>query len=126
MPAPGCRRSTGDDGGIVPSITLMLIGGAVADSKGPRLIMVISDAAMCLATAVLLIAIILFGTPVWLLFSAGVLVGMSNAFYMPSSGTIPRRLVGQPGLVQLGLGLLPVLIRDRGFRMPGGPDVVET
>jgi MFS family permease len=31
--------------------------------------------------------------PVWLLFSAAILVGTSSAFYIPSSGTIPRRLV---------------------------------
>lgn len=71
--------------GSIPSITLMLIGGAVADSRGPWLNMVISDAAMCLVTAILLIAIVLVGTPVWLLFSAAVLVGMSNAYFMPSS-----------------------------------------
>jgi MFS family permease len=84
--------------GTIPSITLMLLGGAVADSKGPWLIMALSDAAMCLATAGLLIAVLVAGTPVWLLLTAAIMTGISSAFYTPSSGTIPRRLVAGPAL----------------------------
>jgi MFS family permease len=79
--------------GSIPGFMLMLVGGAVADSRGPWLVMVISDGAMCAATAVLLVAVIFLGTPAWLLLVAAIMVGTSNAFYMPSSGTIPRRLV---------------------------------
>ena len=77
----------------VPGLVLMLVGGAVADSKGPWAVMVLSDGMMCAATAVLAVAFVLLGTPVWLLLSAAVVTGISNAFYVPSSATIPRRLV---------------------------------
>lgn len=76
----------------VPGLVLMLVGGAVADSKGPWLVMVLSDGMMCGVTAGLAVAVVWLGTPVWLLLSAAVVTGISNAFYTPSSGTIPRRL----------------------------------
>lgn len=79
--------------GNVPGLVLMLIGGAVADSRGPWLVMVVSDGLMCGITAALAVTAAFLGTPVWLLLSAAVLTGVSNAFYVPSSGTIPRRLV---------------------------------
>jgi MFS family permease len=79
--------------GNVPGLVLMLIGGAVADSRGPWLVMVVSDGLMCGITAALAVTVACLGTPVWLLLSAAVLTGVSSAFYIPSSGRIPRRLV---------------------------------
>jgi MFS family permease len=55
--------------------------------------MVLSDGMMCAVTAGLAVAVVFLGTPAWLLLSAAVVTGISNAFYTPSSGTIPRRLV---------------------------------
>lgn len=78
---------------LVPGLVLMLAGGAVADARGPWLVMVASDGAMCAATAALAVLAGWLGTPVWLLLSAAVVTGVSNAFYTPASGTIPRRLV---------------------------------
>lgn len=82
----------------VPRTVLLLIGGAVADHRGPWLVMVISDAVMCAATVALAVAVVMIGSPAWLLLTAAAVTGVSGAFYSPASSTIPRRLVEGPAL----------------------------
>ncbi|WP_344262951.1 MFS transporter [Streptomyces sodiiphilus] len=78
----------------LPRAVLLLVGGAVGDRFGARRVMIAGDAAMIAVTMLLAAAVAGLGTPVWLLLSAGLLIGVVDAFYLPASGSMPRRLVG--------------------------------
>lgn len=78
---------------VVPRALLLLLGGAVADRRGARQVMLVGDAVMLVVT---LVAAGLSGAhpgSVWLLIAIGLCVGTVNAFYLPASGAMPRRMV---------------------------------
>ncbi|MFF9642642.1 MFS transporter [Kitasatospora aureofaciens] len=78
----------------VPRTTLVLLGGAVADRFGARRVMLAGDAVMLAATVALTLAVAgSRGTPLWLLVAAAVVTGTVDAFHLPASGSMPRRLV---------------------------------
>ncbi len=78
----------------LPRTVLLLLGGALADRLGPRRIMIYGDVAMIALTVFLALMAWSLGTPAWLLVTAGLLVGVVDAFYLPASGSMPRRLAG--------------------------------
>ncbi|MFB7618404.1 MFS transporter [Kitasatospora sp. NPDC056181] len=78
----------------VPRTVLVLLGGAVADRFGARRVMLAGDAVMLGATLALAAAASGWGTPLRLLVVAAVVIGTVDAFYLPVSGSMPRRLVG--------------------------------
>ncbi|AUY50873.1 MFS transporter [Streptomyces sp. CB01881] len=78
----------------VPRTVLVLLGGAVADRFGARRVMLAGDAVMLGATLALAAAASGWGTPMRLLVVAAVVIGTVDAFYLPASGSMPRRLVG--------------------------------
>jgi MFS family permease len=78
----------------LPRALLLLIGGAVGDRFGARKIMLIGDSVMIAVTALLALVASCWGTATWLLITAGLLIGAVDAFYLPASGSMPRRLVG--------------------------------
>jgi MFS family permease len=82
----------------VPRTVLVLLGGAVADRFGARRVMLAGDAVMLVATAALAVAVGGRGTPLWLLVAAAGVIGTVDAFYLPASGSMPRRLVPVDGL----------------------------
>ncbi|MGH4031783.1 MFS transporter [Actinomycetota bacterium Odt1-20B] len=84
----------------LPRTLLLLIGGAVADRFGVRRVMLLGDAAMIVLTVALAAATRQLGSPVWLLIAAGLAIGIVDAFYLPASGSMPRRLVGTGALPQ--------------------------
>lgn len=86
--------------GSLPSVLLLLLGGAVADRFGARRVMIAGDATMLTTTLVLALAVLHAGTPLWLLVAASVLRGVVFAFYSPSAGSMPRRLVPDPQLTR--------------------------
>jgi hypothetical protein len=86
--------------GSLPSVLLLLLGGTVADRFGARRIMIAGDAAMLLMSVALVLAVLHVGTPLWLLLAASVLRGVVSAFYRPSAGSMPRRLVADAQLTR--------------------------
>jgi len=74
--------------------------------------MIMGDGVMFAATSLLALVVLAAGTPVWLLLGAGLVIGIVDAFYLPASGSMPRRLVGQD--------LLP---RALALRQTGGQTV---
>jgi len=77
----------------LPRTLLMLLGGVAGDRLGARRVMIVCDALM-VAVAVALGAVALaWGTPLPILVAAALVVGTVDAFYLPSSGSMPRRLV---------------------------------
>lgn len=77
----------------LPRTVLLLIGGAVGDRLGARRVMITGDGIMLVVAAVLAVASWRWGTPLALLVATGLVIGAVDAFYLPSSGSMPRLLV---------------------------------
>jgi MFS family permease len=82
----------------LPRVLLLLVGGAVADRAGPFRVLLIGDGVMLIVTATFAIGLHWLGVSGPLLLAAALAVGVVDAFYIPASGTMPRRLVGGPAL----------------------------
>ena len=102
----------------LPRTVLLLLGGAVGDRFGARRVMIAGDAVM-LAVAVLLgLLVVRLGTSLALLLSVALVVGVVDAFYLPSAGSMPRRLVADAQLTRA------LALRQSGSQlvsMAGGP-----
>ncbi len=79
--------------GGLPRLVLLVVGGAVADRFGARRVLIAGEAALLALTAVLALALTRFGTPTWLLLTTSLALGTISAFCLPSTGSMPRRLV---------------------------------
>jgi MFS family permease len=77
----------------LPRTAFLLVGGALGDRLGARLIMITGDGVMFAVAAVLALVSWRWGTPLALLVTAGLIIGTVDAFYLPSSGSMPRQLV---------------------------------
>jgi MFS family permease len=77
----------------LPRTLLLLVGGAVADSAGPRRVLLTGDAVMLATTAMLAALLLTVGMSPALLLAAALVTGTVDAFYLPASGTLPRLLV---------------------------------
>jgi MFS family permease len=102
----------------LPRTVLLLLGGAVGDRIGARKVMITGDAIMLLVAAMLAILSWRWGTPLPLLVFAGLLIGTVDAFYLPSTGSMPRRLVDDSQLARA------VALRQGGSQLVslvGGP-----
>ncbi|PUB22242.1 putative MFS family arabinose efflux permease [Promicromonospora sp. AC04] len=86
--------------GSLPSVLLLLLGGTIADRFGARRVMIAGDAVMLMMSVALALAVVHAGTPLWLLLAASVLRGAVFAFYSPSAGSMPRRLVADAQLTR--------------------------
>lgn len=84
----------------LPRTVLLLAGGAVGDRFGAWRTMVAGDAVMTVVTVLAATVAWLVGVPVWLLLATALAIGVVDAFYLPSSGSMPRRLVAGPGLAR--------------------------
>ncbi|MGC4806647.1 MFS transporter [Micromonospora sp. DT233] len=77
----------------LPRVALLLFGGALADRVGAWRVMITSDFVMAGATVLLGSTVLALGVRPWLLLMAALVIGTVDAFYLPSSGSLPRRLV---------------------------------
>ena len=99
----------------LPQSVFLLAGGAVGDRLGARRVMIAGDSVMLAVAAVLALVSWRWGTPLALLAVAGLIIGTVNAFYLPSSGSMPRQLVGDEqlpralALNQVGSGLVSMV-----------------
>ncbi|TCC45771.1 MFS transporter [Kribbella capetownensis] len=76
-----------------PRAALLLVGGAVGDRFGAPRVLLASCAAMFLLTVALVPATLAVGEPIWLLLGLALIVGVIDAFFLPSSRSMPRLLV---------------------------------
>jgi MFS family permease len=84
----------------LPRCVLLLAGGAVGDRFGAWGTMIVCDAVMTVVTLLAAAGAWLVGAPAWLLLGTALVVGIVDAFYLPSSGSMPRRLVADHGLAR--------------------------
>ncbi|MEU9141307.1 MFS transporter [Streptomyces sp. NPDC048404] len=82
----------------LPRTVLLLLGGAVGDRFGARRMMITGDVAMLAAVLALAVAARTWGTPPWMLLGFAAVVGTVDAFYLPATGSMPRRLVSKEQL----------------------------
>jgi MFS family permease len=82
----------------LPRTVLLLLGGAVGDRFGARRVMIVGDSVMLTAALVLAVLSFHLGTPPWLLVVVAAVIGTVDAFYLPATGSMPRRLVGKEHL----------------------------
>jgi MFS family permease len=76
-----------------PRAVLLLVGGAIGDKYGAPRVLLASCTAMFAVTAALVPATLAVGEPVWLLVVLALVVGTIDAFFLPSSRSMPRLLV---------------------------------
>ncbi|GAA1592490.1 hypothetical protein GCM10009804_56060 [Kribbella hippodromi] len=76
-----------------PRAALLLVGGAVGDRFGAPRVLMASCAAMFAVTAALVPTTLAIGEPVALLLVLALVVGVIDAFFLPSSRSMPRLLV---------------------------------
>lgn len=85
---------------VVPRTVMLLFAGAIGDRFGSRAIMIAGDATLMLSTTILFFTVIVIGSPFWLLITAALVQGSVTAFYLPASGSMPRRLVNDAVLAR--------------------------
>ncbi|GIJ30495.1 hypothetical protein Vqi01_56570 [Micromonospora qiuiae] len=85
---------------VLPRVLLLLVGGTVADRFGAWAVMVVSDAVMIVVMLVLAVAVWWSADPRLPLLLAALAIGIVDAFYLPSTGSMPRRLVPVAGLAR--------------------------
>jgi MFS family permease len=78
---------------VAPRAALLLIGGAIGDRFGAPKVLLASCIAMFTLTMALVPATMAAGEPVWLLLATALVVGIIDAFFLPSSRSMPRLLV---------------------------------
>ncbi|PZG24299.1 MFS transporter [Micromonospora craterilacus] len=84
----------------LPRVLLLLVGGAVADRFGAWRVMILSDAAMVVVTVSLAVAAWSAADPRLPLLLTALAIGIVDAFYLPSAGSMPRRLVPPAALAR--------------------------
>jgi MFS family permease len=82
----------------LPRTVLLLLGGAVGDRWGARQVMIVGDTVMLAVAVVLAVVSGVLGAPLALLIVSALVIGTNDAFYLPSAGSMPRRLVADTQL----------------------------
>lgn len=72
---------------------LLLIGGTVGDRLGAHRILIAGNSIMLAVSAALAVVASRWGLPLASLVAVGVIIGAVDAFSLPASGSMPRRLV---------------------------------
>ncbi|MEV0278915.1 MFS transporter [Streptomyces sp. NPDC050610] len=102
----------------LPRVLFLLVGGAVSDRVSARRVLITGDAAMLVFSVVLTAVAYSVGAPPLLLIATGIAVGVVDAFYLPASGSMPRRLVPK---AQLPRALSLRQVGGQVINMGGGP-----
>ncbi|MGP3737260.1 MFS transporter [Streptomyces sp. GDS52] len=102
----------------LPRVLLLLVGGAVGDRVSARRVLITGDAVMLVLSLGLATLAHHLGAPPWLLIATGIAVGVVDAFYLPASGSMPRRMVAE---AQLPRALSLRQVGGQVIAMGGGP-----
>lgn len=89
---------------LVPTVLLLLVGGALVDRLSRRLVMLVSDAVSGLTVSVLAVLVALDRVTLWQLILLAAVFGVSSAFFMPASTAITRDIL-PPELLVSGSSL---------------------
>jgi MFS family permease len=122
----------------VPRVLFLLLGGALADRTGARVVMIAGDAVMFAVSLALIVLSAYLGTPLAMLLVAAIIFGTVDAFYLPAAGTMPRLLVddgqlaraaairqtGTQLIAMVGGPLGGVLVAAAGFKAAAATDAV--
>jgi MFS family permease len=102
----------------VPTVTCLLLGGAVSDRYDRRLVMLAADAVRLVLLAALAVLALTGSLRVWQLLVAVVFYGAATAFFNPASDALVPQLLPADALAQANS--LDQLIRPLALRL-GGP-----
>ncbi|TCC00686.1 MFS transporter [Micromonospora zingiberis] len=84
----------------LPRVLLLLVGGAVADRVGPWPVMIVSVAVMVVVAVASALAVWSVTDPRLPLLLTALAIGIVDAFHLPSTGSMPRRLVPPAALAR--------------------------
>ena len=101
----------------IPTVTCLLIGGAVSDRYDRRLVMLIADGVRGLLLAALAVLAVTGSLRIWQLLVAVVFYGAATAFFNPASDALVPQLLPSDALAQANS--LDQLIRPVALRLAG-------
>ena len=107
----------------VPTITCLLLGGAVSDRFNRRRVMLVADSVRAIALATLAVLSLTGDLALWHLMVIGVVYGAATAFFDPSSDALVPELLPADLLAQansLNQLIRPVALRLAGPALGGG------
>lgn len=78
--------------GSVPRLLVLLIGGALADARSPKLILVGTDSVRALIMAVATAVLLLGSMNAWGLVAVAATVGTLDGFFLPAVAALPVRI----------------------------------
>src|ERR1700733_578092 len=101
----------------IPTITCLLVGGAVSDRFDRRLVMLIADGVRAAALAALAALAVTGALVFWELLAIAVVYGAATAFFNPASDALVPQLLPADALPQANS--LDQLIRPLALRLAG-------
>jgi MFS family permease len=107
----------------VPTITCLLLGGAVSDRFDRRRVMLVADSVRAIALGTLAVLSLTGSLALWHLMVIGVVYGAATAFFDPSSDALVPELLPSDLLAQansLNQLIRPVALRLAGPALGGG------
>ncbi|MGB3438128.1 MAG: MFS transporter [Actinophytocola sp.] len=102
----------------LPRIVTMLVGGALADRRGPARVMVGTDLGRCVVMLAAAVAVLVTGPSVPVLVAAAAGLTLLSAFFVPASGALRPLLLPEKDLVR---GNSLYLVGLRAGQAAGGP-----
>jgi len=106
----------------IPTITCLLVGGAVSDRFDRRVVMLTADTVRAIALATLAALAITGALAIWELLAIAVVYGAATAFFNPASDAIVPQLLPTDALAQansLDQLIRPVMLRLAGPALGG-------
>ncbi|HUA70480.1 MAG TPA: MFS transporter [Solirubrobacteraceae bacterium] len=101
----------------IPTITCLLIGGAVSDRFDRRIVMLTADAVRAIVLAALAVLVLTGALVYWELLAIAVVYGAATAFFNPASDALVPQLLPADALAQANS--LDQLIRPLALRLAG-------
>jgi MFS family permease len=81
--------------GSAPRLLVLLVGGALADSRSPKRIIIGTDSARALVMAAAALVLLSGVMNAWTLVAVAVLVGTLDGFFLPAVAALPVRIAPQ-------------------------------
>ncbi len=101
----------------IPRAVFMLLGGAITDRISPRIIMLISDVARFVLTALMALVVFTGTVQMWMLYAFGLAFGLVAGFAIPAANSIVPMLVEEKDL-QAGNSVMMGVSQLVGFVGP--------